>query len=238
MRQIVVDTETTGLEVDQGHRIIEIGAVELVNRRIGPRSFHRYLQPDRAIDAEAQAVHGIDADFLANQPRFADVVDEWLDFLGDDELIIHNAPFDLGFLDRELERADREAWRLQGRLSVIDSLVLARRRHPGQKNNLDALCARYGVSNRERTLHGALLDAQILAEVYLAMTGGQVGLAFGAESHPTATDAQPVSANLALTKRPAVIRADGDELAAHRAFVERLQEASGGHCLWPGESVS
>ncbi len=173
-RQIFLDTETTGLEPRLGHRIIEIAGVELVNRRLTGRHFHCYLNPDREIDAGAEAVHGLSSAFLQDKPHFADIVDELMVFLDEDELVIHNAPFDLGFLNNELALLDRPP--LTGRNPVLDTLKLARELHPGQKNNLDALCRRYEVDNASRTLHGALLDAELLTAVYLGMTRGQESL--------------------------------------------------------------
>lgn len=182
MRQIVLDTETTGLEPDLGHRIIEIGCVELVNRRPTGRTFHHYLNPEREIEQGALEVHGITAEFLRDKPRFADIADELMDFISGAELVIHNAAFDVAFLDAELRRHAANVPAFAGRLvsaecRILDTLALARDMHPGQRNSLDALCKRYGIDNSHRELHGALLDARILADVYLAMTGGQVGLA-------------------------------------------------------------
>ncbi|MGH8149513.1 MAG: DNA polymerase III subunit epsilon [Steroidobacteraceae bacterium] len=179
MRQIVLDTETTGLEAALGHRVIEIGCVELVSRRVTGRRFHRYLNPDRDIDPGALAVHGLSRQDLEREPRFADVAGELLEFIGGAELVIHNAAFDVAFLDMELARLPGEPQTLRAQCAVLDSLALAREMHPGQRNSLDALCKRYGVDNSKRELHGALLDAQLLAEVYLAMTGGQGALALG-----------------------------------------------------------
>ncbi|MET0986361.1 MAG: DNA polymerase III subunit epsilon, partial [Steroidobacteraceae bacterium] len=176
MRQVVLDTETTGLEPEQNHRIIEIGCVELVNRRKTGRTFHRYLRPDREVDRGALQVHGITNEFLAEQLRFHEIVDELLGFIGGAELIIHNADFDLAFMDAELRRLAGPTRRMRELCGVLDTLPLARQMHPGQRNSLDALCKRYSVDNSRRELHGALLDAQILADVYLAMTGGQVTL--------------------------------------------------------------
>jgi len=175
-RQVVLDTETTGLDPAQGHRVIEIGGIELVNRRVTDRRFHVYLQPDRAIDEEAVRVHGLTQAFLASQPRFAEIADEFLAFVRGAELVIHNAPFDLGFLNHELRRCGRGQIVLEQICPVKDSLLLARQRHPGQRNSLDALCKRYNIDNAQRTLHGALLDAEILADVYLAMTRQQDSL--------------------------------------------------------------
>ena len=172
MRQIVLDTETTGLEPAQGHRIIEIGCVEIIDRRLTGNHYHQYLQPDREIDEGAIEVHGISNEFLQDKPRFADVVDDFMDFVRGAELVIHNAPFDVGFLNHELKLLDGSNETIEKICTVLDTLALARKMHPGQKNNLDALCRRYEVNNAHRELHGALLDAEILADVYLLMTGG------------------------------------------------------------------
>jgi DNA polymerase-3 subunit epsilon len=233
MRQIVLDTETTGLEPALGHRIIEIGCVELVNRRVTGQSFHRYLNPERDIDIGAEAVHGLQRQDLVRQPRFAEVVDELLEFIGGSELIIHNAEFDISFLDAELRRAGR-AMVMSELCRVLDTLVLAREMHPGQRNNLDALCKRYNVDNSRRELHGALLDARILADVYLAMTGGQGALAL-AESGagPAGLGSGQVRA---LVRPPAPLRVIGasePELAAHREMLALIAKSSGGRCLWP-----
>ncbi|MGH8503667.1 MAG: DNA polymerase III subunit epsilon [Gammaproteobacteria bacterium] len=229
MRQVVLDTETTGLEASQGHRIIEIGCVEVVNRRITGRQLHRYIQPDREIDAAAAEVHGITAEFLADKPRFTAIAEELLSFLSGAELIIHNAPFDVGFLDAELGSVERGC--VRDVCSVVDSLELARQLHPGQKNSLDALCKRYGIDNSGREMHGALLDARILAEVYLAMTGGQASLMLGEFGRASSEINMPhlLPARHAPLR---VIRADGDELAAHAAALRTINEASGGRCLW------
>jgi DNA polymerase-3 subunit epsilon len=232
MRQIVLDTETTGLEPQQGHRIIEVGCVELVERRPTGNNFHIYLQPDREIDAGAIEVHGITNEFLADKPRFADIVDDLMNYLRGAELIIHNAPFDVGFIDHELQRVG--GWQtLQEYCSITDSLVMARELHPGQRNSLDALCSRYDVDNTQREKHGALLDAEILADVYLAMTGGQKALF--AESD-AANEGAPGGATgirrlPAERERLAVYRATADEAAAHEAWLERLAKAEGG-AVW------
>ena len=187
MRQIVLDTETTGLEPSQGHRIIEIGCVELVERRPTGNDFHQYLQPDREIDAGAMQVHGITNEFLVDKPRFEDIVNDFMAYVKDAELIIHNAPFDVGFIDAELQRLN--GWnRLESYSVITDSLVMARTKHPGQRNSLDALCGRYDIDNSQRQKHGALLDAEILAEVYLAMTGGQSLLSLDEEIEDTGED--------------------------------------------------
>lgn len=233
MRQVVLDTETTGLSPADGHRVIEIGAVELLNRRLTGKHFHHYLQPDRAIDPGAEEVHGISNEFLADKPRFADVAAEFVEFVAGAELIIHNAPFDVGFLNAELGRLGADAETIEAQCSVLDTLALARRLHPGQRNTLDALCKRYGVDNSGRSLHGALLDAQILADVYLAMTGGQVTLLLGDDAGGAtgAGDAAPVRVR---ADRPAlrVIAPTADEIAAHLARIKAIDKASGGRALW------
>lgn len=232
MRQIVLDTETTGLEPSQGHRIIEVGCVEMVNRRLTGRHYHQYLQPDREIDAGAAEVHGITGEFLRDKPRFADVVEDFLDFVRGAELVIHNAPFDLGFLRHEFGLLGR-SWD-EAACGVIDTLALARGRHPGQKNNLDALCKRYGIDNSERTLHGALLDAEILADVYLAMTGGQSRLLLETEPEAVATlVSQAPVIRLSRDRAPLpVIPASAIEREAHARQLEGIDRASGGKCLW------
>jgi DNA polymerase-3 subunit epsilon len=233
MRQIVLDTETTGLEPSLGHRIIEIGCVELISRRVTGRTFHRYLNPERDIDIGAEAVHGLQRQDLASQPRFAEVVDELLEFIGGSELVIHNAEFDVGFLDAELRRAGRTTM-MSEICRVLDTLVLAREMHPGQRNNLDALCKRYSVDNSRRELHGALLDARILADVYLAMTGGQGALALTESAFGSAASAG--GQVRALVRPPAplrVILATEEELRAHRDMLAVIAKSSGGRCLWP-----
>lgn len=218
LRQVVLDTETTGLDPALGHRVIEIGALEVVNRRMTGATYHVYLNPERAIDAGAVAVHGITNEFLADKPRFADVAQEFLEFVRGAELVIHNAPFDVGFLNAELKRLDEgPVNRLCG---VLDTLKLAKDIHPGQKNNLDALCKRYQVDNSGRNFHGALLDAQLLAEVYLAMTRGQETLGIDAADHSPAgqrTVALPVRRGVLK-----VVHATPAELAEHAAYLEGL----------------
>ena len=232
MRQIVLDTETTGLEPKQGHRIIEIGCVEIVNRRKTDRHFHQYLNPDREIDDGAFNVHGIGNEFLADKPRFADIAQEFIDFIRDSELIIHNAPFDVGFLNAELKKLGRKWGKTEDYCSVVDTLMMAREKHPGQKNNLDALCKRYEIDNSERDLHGALLDAQILLDVYLIMTGGQETLSFDSSQEEQAaelTKARTVDVN---RKPLRVIEATVEELVEHEKYLERIKEESGGKCVW------
>lgn len=232
MRQIVLDTETTGLEPSQGHRIIEVGCVELVNRRLTGNHFHRYLQPDRDIDPGAMEVHGITNVFLADKPRFAEVVDEFLDFIRGAELIIHNAPFDVGFLNHELGRLGPHYGGLLSYCTVLDTLEHARRLHPGQRNNLDALCKRYAIDNSQRELHGALLDAEILADVYLAMTGGQVTLSLEGVREGAAVHAATVQ-RLAADRPPLrVVRATAEESEVHRTYLEAVARKSGGVCVW------
>ena len=230
MRQIVLDTETTGLEVSQGHRVIEIGCIELRDRRPTGRTFHKYLCPDREVEPGALAVHGITNEFLSTQPRFGDVVEELLEFLREAELIIHNAAFDVGFLDSELARVKRKE--MIGEIcQVLDTLALARQLHPGQRNSLDALCRRYGIDNSHREFHGALLDAKILSDVYLTMTGGQGALTLEAD----AADANG-SAAVARVERGAlhipVPRASQAELAAHERALDAVARAAGGHVLF------
>ena len=246
MRQIVLDTETTGLEPELGHRIIEIGCVELVNRRVTGRTFHRYLNPERAIDEGAMAVHGIKRADLDDKPKFAEVAEELIAFISDAELVIHNAAFDVAFLDAELARLAGVARAvvpagdfLAGRsvtslCRVLDTLTLARSMHPGQRNNLDALCKRYGVDNSRRDLHGALLDAQILADVYLAMTGGQVGLALSESttSSRTASEGQAAPALIRTGAPLIVVMATEEEARAHESMLTIIAKASGGKCLW------
>ncbi|MEM1188160.1 MAG: DNA polymerase III subunit epsilon [Pseudomonadota bacterium] len=233
MRQVVLDTETTGLEVTQGHRIIEIGCVEIVGRRLTGRHFHCYINPERDIDAGAIEVHGITNTFLADKPLFASIAREFTDFIEDSELIIHNAPFDIGFLDSELARQDSAAIPLASRCEITDTLLMARKRHPGQRNNLDALCQRYGVDNSSRDLHGALLDAEILADVYLAMTGGQTALALGGSDEGETVGAGTESLRrLPATRRPLPVPApSAEELAAHEAQLDAI-EAAGTAPLW------
>ena len=229
MRQIVLDTETTGLEPEQDHRIIEIGCVEMVDRRLTGNNFHVYLQPDRVIDAGAIEVHGITNEFLTDKPRFPDIVVDFLAYITGAELVIHNAPFDVGFLDHELTRMQADMPVIREICGVLDTLVMARRKHPGKRNNLDALCDRYTVDNSKRDKHGALLDAEILAEVYLAMTGGQTSLSLGSEvtSGARETVRRAVDKGLSLP----VIEAGEEELAAHVQYLQHLAR-KGGKSIW------
>jgi len=232
-RQIVLDTETTGLSTADDHRIIEIGCVELINRRLTGETFHQYINPEREIDAGAIEVHGITNESLVDKPLFADIATEFLRFIEGAELIIHNAAFDVGFLNHEFAKLG-DAVRIEDICSVLDTLKLARDKHPGQKNNLDALCKRYGVDNSNRELHGALLDAEILADVYLMMTGGQVSLSLAAEQPEV--ENHSFQNETEVTERPRtalkVIEADKTELAAHHAMLEKLQASSDGNCVW------
>ena len=232
-RQIVLDTETTGLELSQGHRVIEIGCVDLVSRRVGTNEFHHYLNPGRDIDAGALEVHGITREFLQEKPRFAEIAASLLEFLRGAELIIHNADFDVPFLNAELARAGR-AERIDRICTVTDTWQLARKLHPGQKNSLDALCKRYQVDNTGRALHGARLDARLLAEVYLAMTGGQAVLTLERRESAGPAAAPGSAAALEATGPLVVVRADATELAAHR---ERLQAIAkkAGRLLWQSD---
>lgn len=233
MRQIVLDTETTGLEPKDGHRIIEIGCVELVGRKLTGNTYHQYLQPGREIDPGAIEVHGITNEFLVDKPLFEDVLDDFVNFIRGAELVIHNAPFDVGFINNELRLCNHDA-QVADICGVLDTLKMARRMHPGQKNNLDALCKRYTIDNSSRDLHGALLDAEILADVYLAMTGGQVTLSLG-DGEETGSGAHAEQAIRRLdSARPAlrVIHPDADELTAHEASIETVARAAGGSAVW------
>lgn len=237
MRQIVLDTETTGLEVRQGHRLIEIACVEMIERRPTGKYYQTYLNPDRAIDEGARQVTGIEDEFLLDKPRFAEVVEEFLAFVDGAELIIHNATFDVGFINGELARLGESFGRLEDRCSVLDTLMMARERYPGQRNSLDALCKRLGVDNSARDLHGGLIDAQLLADVYIAMTSGQVVLDLGFEG----THEQAVSATLTpmvLDHRPRVLRANADEVATHEKRLDGLDKSAGGTSVWRREDAA
>lgn len=231
MRQIVLDTETTGLEVTQGHRVIEIGCIEIVHRRVTDQTFHQFLNPDRDIDEGALAVHGITQEFLLDKPKFPKIADDLIQFINGAELIIHNASFDIGFINEELSRANHDVTDIRNCCKVYDSLEHARKMHPGQKNSLDALCKRYEIDNSHRELHGALLDAQILADVYLAMTGGQTALRLSADIGQS--DNYIVS-NAGKIDRPElkVVYANDDELCAHEAFLNKIEQESESGCVW------
>jgi len=232
MRQIVLDTETTGLDPQQGHRIIEIGCVEIENRRLTGNHYHCYLNPDRQVDEAAVEVHGLTTEFLADKPRFEQIEQEFLDFVSGAELVIHNAPFDIGFLDCELQQTNTPNRDMASRCGILDTLVLAREKHPGQRNNLDALCKRYGVDNTQRDLHGALLDAEILADVYLIMTSGQSSFALKEESSEATRNAQ-ASRSLDPNRKPLpVIRASAEELECHQQRLAEIEEKSSDGALW------
>ncbi|PHQ26250.1 DNA polymerase III subunit epsilon [Marinobacter guineae] len=225
MRQIVLDTETTGIDPSDGHRIIEIGCVELMERQLTGRNYHVYINPEREVEAEAITIHGITNEFLVDKPRFAEIADEFFEFIKGAELVIHNAAFDVGFMDAEFARL-KPVRKTADHCGVVDSLAIARARHPGQKNNLDALCKRYGVDNSNRDLHGALLDAEILADVYLLLTGGQTALSLDANAENgggasgirrLSSDREPLS----------VVRASEAERDAHEEFMSRLEKQAG-----------
>jgi len=231
MRQVILDTETTGLNPEKGHKIIEIGCVEIQNRRRSDKHFHQYINPHREIDDGAFEIHGLSNEFLADKPEFADIAQDLINFIKDSELIIHNAPFDVEFINAELKQLGKEWGKLQDYCTITDTLVMARDLHPGQKNNLDALCNRYDIDNSQRDLHGALLDAQILLDVYLAMTGGQTDLLLDEEVQEFIPDPQ---SHKLLDKRPKLktILPSDDESSAHQQRLEALNEKSGGNCIW------
>ena len=230
MRQIVLDTETTGLSTEDGHRIIEIGCVEIVNRRLTGNHYHQYLQPDREIDAGAQEVHGISAEFLKDKPRFVDLVEDFMRYVQGAELIIHNAAFDVGFINYELALLNDNRQAVDKVCGIVDTLHMARKMHPGQRNSLDALCKRYFIDNSQRTLHGALLDAEILADLYLTMTGGQFALALNAEKTTTNASGKGRTSKIDASDL-AVQAASAEELAAHNEYLEHLRQKSGA-CVW------
>nr|WP_024965638.1 DNA polymerase III subunit epsilon [Pantoea sp. IMH] len=235
-RQIVLDTETTGMNMIgvhyEGHRIIEIGAVEVVNRRLTGNNYHVYLKPDRLVDPEAFGVHGIADEFLADKPTFADIADEFLAYISGAELVIHNAPFDIGFMDYEFAKLNRDIPKTETFCKITDSLAMARKLYPGKRNSLDALCSRYEIDNSKRTLHGALLDSEILAEVFLTMTGGQTSLAFSMEGD---RQQQSNGDTVYRVARPAsglrVVAASAEEIAAHESRLDLVMK-KGGSCLW------
>lgn len=226
MRQIVLDTETTGIDPNDGHRIIEIGCVEVVERQLTGRNYHVYINPEREVEAEAITVHGITNEFLTDKPKFAEIADEFFEFIKGSELVIHNAAFDVGFMDSEFARL-KPVRKTADHCGIVDTLAIARAKHPGQKNNLDALCKRYGVDNSNRDLHGALLDAEILADVYLLMTGGQTALSLdsGAGDDGSAGGLRRISSE----RQPlAVVRASDEEAEAHDAFMAMMEKQAGG----------
>ncbi len=232
MRQIVLDTETTGLEPSDGHRIIEIGCVELINRHITGNTYHQYIQPDREIDPGAIEVHGITNESLADKPRFADISEEFLSFITGAELIIHNAPFDVGFINHEFKLLPSRPGTVEDFCTVVDTLTMARRLHPGQRNTLDALCRRYEIDNSQRELHGALLDAEILADVYLTMTGGQATLSLDARGDAQGSGTTRIRRLAAGRPGLRVIRPTEDEMASHEARLEAIDKSCRGTALW------
>jgi DNA polymerase III subunit epsilon len=238
-RQIILDTETTGLEPSAGHRIIEIGCVELMDRKLTGQRFHVYINPEREIDEGAVEVHGLSAEFLADKPRFADISNDFLGFVAGAELIIHNAPFDVGFINHELKLLDPESSTINASCNIIDTLMMARKKHPGQRNSLDALCKRYGIDNSQRTLHGALLDAEILAEVYLAMTGGQITLLLDQEEDTGATEDVVLTFQKEGGERLPlpVIMPSNAERDAHLRRMEEIDKASFGNCRWKSVQI-
>lgn len=231
MRQIVLDTETTGLEAHLGHRLIEIGAVELIGRRPTGNHFHTYLNPERSIDAEASAVTGIKDEDLVGQPLFRDKVDEFLAFIRGAELIIHNAAFDVGFINAELKLLGPQYGQVTDHATVLDTLLMARTMYPGQRNSLDALCKRLGVDNTRRDLHGGLLDAQLLAEVYVAMTSGQVALDFAFDADNDHRGNHALN-DIVITRRPVVLRATPEELDLHAKRLDAIDKSAGGQSIW------
>ncbi|MDG6284707.1 DNA polymerase III subunit epsilon [Glaesserella parasuis] len=241
LRQVVLDTETTGMNFNGaphiGHNIIEIGAVEVINRRLTGRTFHVYIKPPREVDAEAMQVHGITNEMLADKPAFAEIADEFIEFIKGAELIIHNAPFDVGFIDHEFSFLPNPPEKVAQMCTVTDSLQLARKMYPGKRNNLDALCDRLGIDNSKRVLHGALLDAEILADVFLMMTGGQIAL-IGEDEHEQVktSSAEQVYQPLTIdTSNLIVLAPDEKELAEHLKYLELINKKSKGNCLWTRE---
>lgn len=236
MRQIVLDTETTGLETSLGHRLIEIGCVELVNRRLTGNNFHKYINPEREVDSGAFEVHGISNQFLADKPVFASVVDEFMAYIDGAELVIHNAPFDVGFINHELKMLGGKFSRVEKYCGVVDTLAMARQKHPGQRVTLDALCKRYAVDNSARTLHGALLDAEILADVYLLMTGGQTNLFGGGSKNANSASGEEDFSKHAehfANRRPGLIITPTEaELTLHEARLDAIDKASDGQCVF------
>lgn len=235
IRQIILDTETTGLRVEEGHRMIEVGCIEMIDRRVTGQHFHRYLNPQREIDAGAMAVHGITNEFVKDKPKFADIAHELIEFIAGSELLIHNAPFDLSFLDYELSLCAKGFKRVTDYCQVTDTLPLARKLHVGQRNSLDALCKRYGVDNTKREWHGALLDANLLAQVYLAMTGGQ-GSFFEEQQSENQHNIQTEAHSLLSNHRIKVIQASAEELVEHEQYLNRLN--SKGKCVWKALDVN
>ena len=234
MRQVVLDTETTGIETSQGHRIIEIGCVELIDRKLTGRHYHQYINPQRDIDQQAIEVHGITNESLTDKPLFAQIAREFLAFVDGAELVIHNAPFDVGFINHEFALCDKSLGKIEQYCGVLDTLSMARKKHPGQRNSLDALCGRYGVDNSQRDLHGALLDSEILADVYLLLTGGQTNLLLSDSDGAEGGDAVPLEIRrISTQRRPLkIISANDEELAAHELRLDEVAKKSDGACVW------
>ena len=232
MRQVVLDTETTGLEYREGHRIIEIGCVELIDRKLTGRHYHQYINPNREVEQQAIEVHGITNEFLADKPLFEQIAHEFLDFIKGAELVIHNAPFDVGFIDHEFSLCDKSIGKVEQYCGVLDSLILARKKHPGQRNTLDALCSRYGVDNSQRDLHGALLDSEILADVYLLMTGGQTALSLAEESQAQGELSSVIKRIDSNRPQLKIIRASAAELEQHEVRLAEVDKKSDGETIW------
>lgn len=237
-RQIILDTETTGLQVEKGHRIIEIGCIELINRKITRRHFHQYINPQREVEPGAFAVHGLSDEFLQNKPIFNEIVNSFLDFIKGAELIIHNAPFDLGFLNHELKLAGFDTQQINSYCQVTDTLALARQLHVGQRNSLDALCKRYGIDLSKREFHGALLDANLLAEVYLAMTGGQGNFFDGLKENIESIDSnhERLEVNTLKNHSPILLKANEEELETHMLYLKAMQKK--GKCQWLKKDIT
>jgi len=232
MRQVVLDTETTGLEHAQGHRIIEIGCVEMVDRKLTGRTYHQYINPERLVDDGAMEVHGITNEFLEDKPIFGQIANEFIEFIKGAELVIHNAAFDVGFMDCEFNIMGKGLPPTTDFCSILDTLLLARKMHPGQKNNLNALCRRYGINNEHRDLHGALLDSEILADVYLAMTGGQIKLSLAGEGDAGSGVSEVIRRLPSGLPGLAVVRAADGEIAAHDDRLQNINKATDGQCVW------
>lgn len=232
MRQVVLDTETTGLAPEEGHRIIEIGCIELVDRKVTDNRFHVYINPEREIDEGALQVHGVDNEFLADKPLFQDIVDDFMNFIKGAEVIIHNAPFDVGFINHELSMLDNAHVPMEQKCTITDTLAMAKKKHPGRRNSLDALCKRYEIDNSHRELHGALLDAEILADVYLRMTGGQVSLLLDDPGNQETNTNAVAAVNLKDRPKLKVICCNQEEQLAHLQRLEKIEDTSGGKCLW------
>ncbi len=235
MRQIVLDTETTGIEISQGNRILEIGCVEMISRRVTGNNFHVYINPERASEEGALEVHGITEEFLADKPLFHEIVDDFIQFIDGAQLIIHNAPFDVGFLDNEFKLLNSGKGNIADYCSVLDTLEMAKKKFPGQKNNLDALCRRYDIDNSRRTLHGALLDSEILADVYLAMTGGQVSLSLSADGSEETEDGVHIENYTPVDREGlsfAKVYATDDEIKSHEEYLDLVAKKCGGDPVW------